>query len=228
MPRHWQQTVITPLEMCCPRPPERLAYGACYVYAPHAIGDMACRSRRLRTRVKAMDARWLPRYAARVREEFRERGRFRELFGDSAVLVPVPSCSCDCATGGWAAARLATELYSVGLARTVWQGLRRQHRVRKSATAAPGERPSVWQHYDSLRLEPVLIASDRLVLVDDVITKGRTLLAASMCLRAAFPEAQVSAFALVRTLGLVDEITRLVDPCEGEIRWLGEDARRRP
>jgi predicted amidophosphoribosyltransferase len=175
-----------------------------------------------------MDSRWLRRYAARVREEYCERGRFRELFTDSAVLVPVPSCRCERTPGDWAAARLANELHLAGLARAVWLGLRRQHRVRKSATAAPGERPSVWQHFDSLRLEPALIASDRLVLVDDVITKGRTLLAASMALRGAFPQARVSAFALVRTLGWVNDITGLVDPCEGEIRWLGEDARRRP
>ena len=58
--------------------------------------------------------------------------------------------------------------------------------------------------------------------------KGRTLLAASMRLRERFPRAQLRAFALVRTLGLVPDIAQLVEPCEGTIIWTGNDARREP
>jgi hypothetical protein len=59
-------------------------------------------------------------------------------------------------------------------------------------------------------------------------TKGRTLLAAAMRMREAFPGAQLRAFALVRTMGLVPEVRQLLDPCQGEIRWAGEDAQRDP
>ena len=68
----------------------------------------------------------------------------------------------------------------------------------------------------------------RLTLVDDVITRGRTLLAAAGRLREAFPEAQVRAFALLRTLAPEESLRRILDPCEGEVRWLSGDARRRP
>jgi orotate phosphoribosyltransferase len=68
----------------------------------------------------------------------------------------------------------------------------------------------------------------RIVLVDDVVTKGRTLLAAAARMRDAFPDVDIRAFALVRTMGLVSGVARLLDPCVGEIRWEGGDAYRTP
>ena len=58
--------------------------------------------------------------------------------------------------------------------------------------------------------------------------KGRTLLAAATRVHEAFPCAQIRAFALVRTMGLVTGIPRLLDPCKGEIRWRSGDAHRSP
>jgi hypothetical protein len=46
--------------------------------------------------------------------------------------------------------------------------------------------------------------------------------------RETFPEARIRAFALVRTMGLDAEMHALLQPCRGEIRWLGNDAYRRP
>jgi len=66
------------------------------------------------------------------------------------------------------------------------------------------------------------------VLIDDVITKGRTLLAAAARVHEAFPDAQVRAFAMLRTMGLSSGVQQLLDPCQGEIRWKGGDAYRRP
>ena len=68
----------------------------------------------------------------------------------------------------------------------------------------------------------------RLTLVDDVITRGRTLLAAAGRLREAFPAAQIRSFALLRTLDRDETLYRLLDPQEGEVRWVSGDARRNP
>jgi Na+/citrate or Na+/malate symporter len=46
---------------------------------------------------------------------------------------------------------------------------------------------------------------ERILLVDDVITKGRTLIAAATRVHEAFPQAPICAFALLRTMGLVAE-----------------------
>jgi adenine/guanine phosphoribosyltransferase-like PRPP-binding protein len=86
----------------------------------------------------------------------------------------------------------------------------------------------VHQHYDSFAVAPALGPIRRIVLIDDVITKGRTLLAAAARLRAELPYADIRAFALIRTQGFVHRIERLVEPCHGVIRWAGGDARREP
>jgi len=62
----------------------------------------------------------------------------------------------------------------------------------------------------------------------DIVARGRTLLAAAARLREHFPHADVRAFALVRTLGLLDRLDRLLDPCVGLVFWAGGDARREP
>jgi hypothetical protein len=75
---------------------------------------------------------------------------------------------------------------------------------------------------------PVESAVRRIVLVDDVITKGRTLLAAAAKLRGQFPHADIRAFAMVRTMGFLHHAERLLEPCEGFVHWGNGDARREP
>jgi adenine/guanine phosphoribosyltransferase-like PRPP-binding protein len=77
-------------------------------------------------------------------------------------------------------------------------------------------------------IELPAIPPERIVLIDDVVTKGRTLLAAATRLQEAFPSAQIRAFALVRTMGLIAGVNQLLDPCKGEIRWRAGDAHRNP
>jgi hypothetical protein len=59
-------------------------------------------------------------------------------------------------------------------------------------------------------------------------TKGRTLLAAAARLHETYPSARIRAFALLRTMGMVPEVDRLLDPCVGEISWRAGDAHRFP
>jgi hypothetical protein len=144
----------------------------------------------------------------------------------------------------WVGERLAWCLKEVGLAAEVWPVLRRRHPVRKSAFAAAGERPTVLEHYASFAIERVFSGGTpigscspaaeprasglQLTLVDDVITRGRTLLAAAARLRDAFPGAQIRAFALLRTLRPDETLGQVLDPREGEVRWVSGDARRCP
>jgi hypothetical protein len=205
-----------------------LSFSACYVYSPRGVSPAAMESRRLRERIKGCDSRWLARYAMRVREQAFELHQFGDVFGLNAILIPVPrSVPSSCETS-WAAGQIALALMQQGLAAAVWTGLRRQCAVRKSATAPCIARPTVAEHYDSFVVDSSLRAPARIALVDDVVTRGRTLLAASMRMRERFPGAQIGAFALVRTLGLVPDIEQLVDPCRGAITWTGRDANREP
>jgi hypothetical protein len=219
-----------------------LPFASCFAYLPGGSGPVCAAGRLLCARVKAADSAWLPHLAARVWLETVGHGRFAMAFGAKVVLIPVPG-SAPSQRANWAGERLAWCLKEVGLATEIWPVLRRQHAVRKSAFAAAGERPAVLEHYTSFAVgrflgevasgPPALGDSSRwsglqLTLVDDVITRGRTMLAAAGRIQAAFPGADIRAFALLRTLGPDEPLHRILDPCEGEIRWVSGDARRRP
>jgi hypothetical protein len=196
-------------------------------------------------RLKLIDPMWLPTYAAQVYQQVRSNEEWARLFENAAVLVPVPGSS----TGPqaptrrepldahrtvsplWAAERLACALRGIGLGASVWHGLRRVSAVRKSATALNAERPTVRQHYDSFAVTtspPGPAIPQRFVLVDDVITKGRTIFAAALRLHDAFPNADIRAFALVRTMGFVQDVRHTLEPCNGVLRWAAGDVHREP
>ena len=204
-----------------------LAFASCYVYSPTGNDLICARSRLLRSLLKEGDARFMIQYAVRVRELARLPARLGGFFRAGDVLVPVPRSAPK--TGGtWVAAELAQALVQQGLGAMTWRGLRRIHAVRKSATCAPGARPSVTSHYDSFRMEPPESPPASVVLIDDVVTKGRTILAAASRVREAIPDAEIRAFALLRTLGRVADVHNLLQPCKGEIRWVRGDALRDP
>jgi predicted amidophosphoribosyltransferase len=190
---------------------------------------MVCeQSRLLRTLLKAGNEKFMLKYAVRVRQQSTGSSELAGFFGSTDVLVPVPGSTPEMDSRIWAAEHLASALINVGLGGSYWPGLKRVSAVRKSATAPPGARPSVSLHYQSFCIDSFSAAPERFILVDDVITKGRTLLAAAIRLHEAFPAAEIRAFALVRTMGLVPEVGHLLEPCKGRIRWRAGDADRSP
>ena len=207
---------------------EPLTYCSCYVYSPRGLGPAAEASRLLRRRLKAADVDWLPRYVTRVTQLQRETGIFAGVFGKDVVFVPVPGSRPERSSSPWAADQLATLMQKVGLGASVWRGLRRVQTIPKSASAPMWRRPFVHQHYISINVATDLPDATRFVIVDDVISKGRTLLGVAQRLREASPRSSIQGFALLRTMSLVADIGQLVAPCRGEIRWQAFDALRDP
>jgi predicted amidophosphoribosyltransferase len=206
----------------------RLQFAACYAYSPKGDSEVSERSRQLCARVKNGSTKWLRSYVASVHQEVTRKRQFSGFFNEHTLLVPIPISPTATRTSVWVARRLALTLQEAGLAEEVWTGLRRVSSVERSASAWMWERPTVQQHYRSFAVIPAPKPPTEIVLVDDVITKGRTLVAAAMRLHEAFPNADIRAFALVRTMGLILDVERLFDPCEGVIRWNGKDAYREP
>jgi hypothetical protein len=206
-----------------------LSFASFYVYAPRGEGFASAAARLVCQRVKASDPQWVPRYARQVVEVCARERRLAQLFARDVWLVPVPGCAPAC-TRSWAAAQLAMALHELGLGRDVWPAITRRMAVTRSATALQGERPTVQQHFASFGIAaaPPGVRLRRIVLVDDVITKGRTLFAAAARLRCAFPHADIRAAALVRTAGFLSRLDRALAPCEGVVYWAGGDARREP
>jgi hypothetical protein len=205
-----------------------LPFASCYVYSPRGLGLLSEGSRLVCERIKRSDPVWLPRYAGCLIELVERHGCFRTVFAGAPVLVPVPG-SEPSDSGSWPAAHLAVTLRGLGLARGTWGALRRQFSVRKSSRAPVGMRPTVQEHYESFLVTTGLLERpEKVILVDDVITKGRTLFAAAARLQAALPYAEIRGFALIRTMGRLQRLDRLIAPCEGVVYWAGGDARREP
>ncbi len=206
----------------------RLEYAACYAYSPKGTSEVSQRSRSMCARVKNGSPKWLKTYVASAHQEFIQKRFFAGFFTEDTLLVPVPQNLSSAPASLWVARRLAFVLQEAGLGQEVWTGLRRVSSVERSSSAWMWQRPTVQQHYSSLTFIPSPRSPSDIVLIDDVITKGRTFVASAMRLRETFPHATIRAFALVRTMGMIHDVDRLFDPCEGAIRWNGQDAYRDP
>lgn len=118
----------------------------------------------------------------------------------------------------WVPQRICEALCAQGYGAKIFPCLARVEAVPKSAFASPGDRPSALRHFETMEVDSSLDDALKITVVDDVVTKGATLLAAASRLAKAFPRAQIRTFALVRTMGFVPDIERIVDPVVGRIR----------
>jgi hypothetical protein len=160
-----------------------------------------------------------------------------ELLTPGVLFVPVPRSAPfppGRANGLWVPRRICEELLQAGFGARIEALLLRRIAVPKSAFAVRSDRPGVALHHASFQVAPRLIEpSTRITLVDDVITKGSTLLAGASRLAEAFPDATIQAFALVRTLNPADSprgrrlFRALVDPIRSKVTLTRYGAWRR-
>lgn len=155
-------------------------------------------------------------------------GSLAEYFRAADALVPVPTSAVSKPGTVWPALEIANALVAAGFGCEVVQMLGRRQPMRKSAYAPAGGRPTIEEHLDSLSVHGSVSLKDRIVLVDDLITKGTTLFAAFMALRRIEPTREIVAFAAMRTLGLQPEIDRIAEPVVGQIRFSKGEIERVP
>lgn len=168
--------------------------------------------------------------AKRLAQEVPNHPFLQSCFGPDVVLVPVPGSSLLVLGGLWPADRLCKAIRNEGLAANVLPLLTRTKAVPKSATAGPGQRPSVETHYESLSVQrstPLLPPTVRFTIVDDVVTRGATLLAGYVRLQEAYPDVPINCFALIRTMSGVD-VDSVLSPVTGVISVSAGHIHRNP
>jgi len=211
-------------------PSLELAFASGFAYAPRGSTPAATLSRKLGALIKDGDPYWIGACARRVGRACQgAEPDIAAFFDPNDLLVPVPGCRAGCPVAQSVTRQLAERLVASGAGAAVWCGLARVRAVVKSATAACGRRPSLHTQWASLRVveRAPVHAPAQFLLIDDVVTRGTTLLAAAMRLREAYPHAPIRGFALLRTLGGT-EIERLWLPCRGLIRCRRQAALRLP
>lgn len=170
-------------------------------------------------------------YAARrLREELPKHPFLQKCFGPSVALIPTPR-SAPLKDPGWLwpAKRLCDAIQKEGLAAAVLPLVIRKSPVAKSATAAPGQRPTPENHYDSLAVDPKVVLLPGIksfTLVDDVVTRGATFIASVARLQDVYA-LPMHVFALVRTMSGV-EVDRVLSPVEGTISYQSSSLHREP
>jgi len=203
-----------------------LRFGSFLVYSPKGTTPVSVRSRQYCSAVKKGNPEALRIILAQLSLRFSSTG-LSAVLGPDVTLVPAPRSSVLEPGYLWPARLIAEALVAIRLGATVVPALTRTTAVPKSAFQARGERPDAKRHYETIAAEPAL-STPRITVVDDVVTKGNTLLAAASRVAEAFPNAEVAAFALVRTMGLVPEVATIIDPCVGIIQCAFDEAQRTP
>jgi predicted amidophosphoribosyltransferase len=163
-----------------------------------------------------------------LREHCAGNGVLTPIFSRGVTLVPMPRSAPLVAAAFWPAERICNAIVAAGLAARIAPVLRRTAAVPKSSRAPPGGRPLVSRHFETLSAQALLDMGSHIVLVDDVVTKGSTALAAAFRLAECYPEASITLFAAVRTKGLVPEIDRIIEPTSGMIYLAEDEGDRRP
>lgn len=136
-------------------------------------------------------------YVARAYKHFAEVNG-EQIFKKGGCLVPVPRHTPLLKGALWPALRICEELLRIGLGGEIQPLLERTKAVRQSSTSASKERPSVREHFETLQVKAPLHVLDRLILVDDVVTRGATLVASASHLSAILPDAEIVSFAYAR------------------------------
>jgi hypothetical protein len=193
-----------------------LRFGSLLVYSPRGESEVSRRSRTVCYQMKNDLGGAIARLVLRLKTEF-PRTSLDELLGPDVTLVPAPRSTPLIDGALWPARRIADELVTHGLGVEVLPVVRRARPVPKSSHASPGERVTLAEHVDSLSLEPLLANPSRITIIDDVVTKGRMLMATATLLRHAFPPTELRAFAMIRTMGLQPDVDRILAPCVGVI-----------
>jgi predicted amidophosphoribosyltransferase len=211
----------------------RITFGSFLVYAPRGTSELSNKAKQFVRALKEERFIGTPpqspsQFAARRFAERHPNRIMEEVFGAAPLLVPVPRSSRPVDGGIWPAYNIASALVANGIGTAVLPCLQRVKAVPKSAFATLGTRPKPLDHYASIAAAKMVADREELCLVDDVITKGATLLAAASRLRETYPNANIVAFALVRTMGFVDDIDRMIEPAVGTITLRGDDAVRDP
>jgi len=201
-----------------------LAYGAFLAYCPRGDDELHKASRRWRDALKndaivgnppkAMTRLVADRMCASLAGTALEG-----FFTSRTVIVPVPGSSVPQPNQLWVPKRIAEALVEAGIGANVWCCLNRVKRVRKSSNSAPADRPRALEHLESFTVELGLHAPDEIVLVDDVVTRGATLMAAAMKLDARYPKTRIRGFAVMRAVSEPAEFVAIRSPVVARFVW---------
>ncbi len=203
---------------------EKIEFGALLSYSPHGITQREIFSRSVRTAVKndefiisSSKQVQMSEFVAQSVKKMLGSLPFSHLFDSNPVFVPTPSSSLKKPDSLWVPNRIALALQRE-LGGEVAECLVRVKPLPKSATSAAPNRSTATQHFESLEVQKVLGEPKSILLIDDIITRGATLLGAANRLAESYTDARIAAFAALRTVSNPSEFKSVTESVNGLIR----------
>jgi hypothetical protein len=213
-----------------------IVFGSYFVYSPKGSTPISQKSRFLRDVIKfdryvnagtpLKLVRGIPHLISLMKNAL--PGSDLEGFcTDQPILVPAPRSAPVAKDSLYPTKLICQNMVACQLGRDFQPVLERAVPVPKAAFQRPEARPTVQTHFASLKVSKELGSPSSILVVDDVVTSGSMLLACVSKLQESYPDSQIRAFALLRTMSGV-EVESLVSMCVGTIRPRGERATRVP
>lgn len=206
-----------------------IEFGSLLTYSPRGDTNEEARSRTFMAKLKRdefleKEKILMTEYIAQGIKNNLEKLSFAHFFKVNPILIPTPSSSVTKANTFWVPERLATALVNNGLGEKVSSCLQRTKPLRKSHKSSSANRPKAHEHYETMAVQKELSEPDEILLIDDFITRGSTFIGAANKLRDAFPNANIRAFAGIKTISRPEDFKKIFDPCIGEINFNGKDS----
>lgn len=205
-----------------------LVVGSLLIYAKGSSPASLSSRMFIRYEVKQGKAGRIEHCAKRAREHYQGTA-LESVFRSPGVLVPIPGHAPLVKGGFWPARAIAEAFLSEGLGDSMALLLERIEEVPQSSRIHIGSnRPRPQIHYESLAIAPPLVTPLKVILVDDVVTRGSTLIAAATRVRSLLPDAEIVSFALARVedVDLVEH-REMLSPQLEVIRYDGSTIHRR-
>ncbi|SMO71825.1 hypothetical protein SAMN06265171_105179 [Chryseobacterium rhizoplanae] len=180
-------------------------------YSPRGKSEIEINSRTVAGSCKNGDVYFSTRLSQRLKE-----ADLSDYF-ESSALVPVPR-STPLIDGAVFPAQIICEtLVNNGLGEIVANCLNRVHAIPKSSGQFNADtRNTVQTHQDSLNVNPLLIAEPKIIIVDDILTLGRTSMASALKLHKVYPDKEIKIFCAVRTRGWKN-LENIIDISKGRM-----------
>lgn len=212
----------------------KLEYGSYLTYSPRGQSETAKKSRYWRDCLKNEKSvvesppKFMSQLVVERLKESIDKMPFKHFFNENVSLVPVPKSSLMQPNTLWVSEKIAKALSKQAFG-SVYPCLKRIKPVQKAAYAVPSsKRPKAIEHYNSIECQQLVHRPKGIVLIDDIITRGSTLLGCASKVKEIFPDVPILAFAVIRTISDPDDLIKIEDPCVGIITLSGNDTIRKP
>ena len=211
----------------------KVEFSSLLTYSPHGDSEKAEESKTTMKNLKNDNILYshisTSEYMVQVIKKEIDAFPFSNYFNENTILVPVPKSSLIKLGTLWVPQRITTALIKNGLGKSSEACLERITAVKRSSGERVGaNRPKASEHYKSMKVKELLFQPKEIVLVDDIITRGATIMGGINKLVEAFPDTKIRAFAMMRTISNPKDFVDIRNPRTGTITMTGEYTKREP